>query len=343
MTDRVLEVSNLVKEFPIKQTKRDVVHAASGVSFHIDRGETLGLVGESGSGKTTVGRCILRLIEPTSGSILFHGQDISRISQQDFGKLRPKMQMIFQDPYDSLDPRQTAADAIEEPLILWSKHLDQHERRRRIEELASTVKMTYSQLEQYPHQMSGGEQQRVGIAKAIATDPDLLVLDEPTSSLDPSAHAEIVDLLMQIQQSRGFSYLFISHDLMTIRHISHRVAIMYLSQIIEVGTTRQVFKEPQHPYSRSLLSAVLYPDPSKKRPRTYRLSGEIPSPIHLPRGCYLASRCPMVVPACRETPQRLVDLGAGHLVACSRVTALDALGPYTYAAELEKGLQERDQ
>jgi oligopeptide/dipeptide ABC transporter ATP-binding protein len=337
MTDHVLEVSNLVKEFPIKGAKRDAVHAVSGVSFHIDRGETLGLVGESGSGKTTVGRCILRLIEPTSGSILFHGRDVSHISQEEFTRLRPKMQMIFQDPYDSLNPRQTAADAIGEPLVLWAKQFDQGARRRQVEGLAKTVRMTYSQLEQYPHQMSGGEQQRVGIAKSIATDPDLLVLDEPTSSLDPSAHAEIVDLLVELQRTRGFSYLFISHDLMTIRHISHRVAIMYLSQIIEVGTTKQVFEEPQHPYSRSLLSAVLYPDPSITRPKTFRLSGEIPSPIHLPPGCYLASRCPMVIPECKATEQHLVDLGAGHQVACSRATRLDALGPYAYADSLRLG------
>ena len=203
-----------------------------------------------------------------------------------------------------------------------------------MEELAETVRMTYDMLEQYPHQMSGGEQQRVGIAKAIATDPDLLVLDEPTSSLDPSAHAEIVDLLMKLQEERGYSYLFISHDLTTVRHISHRVAIMYLSQLIEIGTKEQIFREPQHPYSRSLLSAVLYPDARIRRPKIYRLKGEIASPIHLPKGCYLASRCPKAEPGCFESVPPMLDLGNGHMVACFRVTRLNELGEYSYGTEL---------
>ena len=330
MTAPVLEVKDLVKHFPLKHS-RAVVHAVTGVSFGIERGETLGLVGESGSGKTTVGRCILRLIEPTDGTLLFKGEDITHISQEEFRRHRPKMQMVFQDPYDALDPRQNASDIVAEPLLLWQKDLDNAGRHRRVQELAETVKMRYEQLEQYPHQMSGGEQQRVGIAKAIATEPDLLVLDEPTSSLDPSAHAEIIRLLIELQQEFGFSYLFISHDLMTVRHISHRVAIMYLSQLIEVGTTQQIFEAPQHPYSRSLLSSVLYPDPKIKRPRTYTLSGEIPSPIDLPKGCYLYSRCPMAEPQCQESAPPMIDLGDGHRVACFRVTRLNELGEYDYA------------
>lgn len=332
----VLEVMGLVKHFPIKGT-RDVVHAVTGVTFSIERGETLGLVGESGSGKTTVGRCILRLTEPTAGSTLFHGTDVTRMSRREFRQYRPNMQMVFQDPYDSLNPRKTAASIIEEPLILWQRDLDKAGRRRRVEKLAETVKMRYDMIQQYPHQMSGGEQQRVGIAKAIATEPDLLILDEPTSSLDPSAHAEIVDLLIGLQQDHGFSYLFISHDLMTVRHVSHRVAIMYLSQLIEIGTSEQVFEEPQHPYSRSLLSAVLYPDPRIKRSKSYELTGEIPSPIHLPKGCYLASRCAVSEPRCEESMPPLTDLGDGHKVACFRVTALNELGEYTYGRALSLG------
>jgi len=330
----VLELRDLVKHFPIMGSKNEV-HAVTGVSFTIGPGETLGLVGESGSGKTTVGRCVLRLIEPTSGTILFRGEDVTHIPQDDFRQYRPKMQMVFQDPGDSLNPRQLAASIIEEPLLLWHKCPDRADRRRRVEELAETVKMTYGMLEQYPHQMSGGEQQRVGIAKAIATDPDLLILDEPTSSLDPSAHAEIIELLIKLQEERNYSYLFISHDLMTVRHISHRVAIMYLSQLVEVGTTTQIFKEPQHPYSRSLLSAVLYPDPTARRPRSYRLQGEIPSPIHLPRGCYLASRCPVAEPRCLDSVPPLIEIGEGHKVACFRVSTLDELGEYKYAVDLE--------
>jgi oligopeptide/dipeptide ABC transporter ATP-binding protein len=329
----VLQVKELVKHFPMKGT-RDVVHAVTGVSFSIDRGQTLGLVGESGSGKTTVGRCILRLTEPTDGTVLFHGDDITRMPRDEFRQYRPRMQMVFQDPYDSLNPRETAASIIEEPLTLWQGELDKGGRRQRVEELAATVKMRYEMIDQFPHQMSGGEQQRVGIAKAIATSPDLLILDEPTSSLDPSAHAEIVDLLIRLQKDHGFSYLFISHDLMTVRHISHRVAIMYLSQLIEIGTRDQIFEEPQHPYSRSLLSAVLYPDPRIKRSKAYELKGEIPSPIHLPKGCFLASRCPMAEPRCEESIPPLRDLGHGHKVACFRVTKLDELGHYSYGQEL---------
>jgi oligopeptide/dipeptide ABC transporter ATP-binding protein len=329
----VLQVKDLVKYFPMKGT-RDVVHAVTGVSFSIDQGETLGLVGESGSGKTTVGRCILRLTEPTDGAVLFHGKDITRMPRSEFRQYRPKMQMVFQDPYDSLNPRQTAAATIEEPLTLWCGNLDKAGRRRRVEELAGTVKMRYEMIDQYPHQMSGGEQQRVGIAKAIATSPDLLILDEPTSSLDPSAHAEIVDLLISLQKDHGYSYLFISHDLMTVRHISHRVAIMYLSQLIEIGTRDQIFEEPQHPYSRSLLSAVLYPDPHIKRSKAYVLRGEIPSPIHLPKGCFLASRCPVAEPRCEESIPPLRDIGDGHEVACFRVAKRDDLGQYSYGKEL---------
>jgi len=328
----VLQVCDLTKNFPIRGSN-DLVHAVTKVSLEIERGETIGLVGESGSGKTTTGRCILRLIEPSSGSIKFHGKDITKISQNTFRQYRPKMQMIFQDPYDSLNPRQVASSIIEEPLILWGER-DKRKRRRRVEELANTVKMTYEMLEQYPHQMSGGEQQRVGIAKAIATDPDLLILDEPTSSLDPSAHAEIIDLLRELQKEKEYSYLFISHDLTTVRHISHRVAIMYLSRIVEIGTTSLIFKRPQHPYSRSLLSAVLYPDTKIQRPKTYKLQGEIPSPINMPKGCYLASRCPMAITPCFNSYPPMVDLGEGQFVACFRVTKVNELGEFKYGIDV---------
>jgi oligopeptide/dipeptide ABC transporter ATP-binding protein len=325
---RVLEVDGLVKHFPLRDS-RLVVQAVTGVSFHIEEGETLGLVGESGSGKTTVGRCILRLIEPTAGGILFEGQDITHITPRALRWLRPRMQMIFQDPYDALNPRMPTGRIIEEPLRLWSD-LDAGQRRDRVWELADSVGISRDLLEVYPHQLSGGQQQRVGIARAIATSPSLLVLDEPTSALDPYAHAEIIELLVGLQQRLHLTYLFISHDLHAVRYVSDRIAIMYLSAIVEVGPRDAIFHHPQHPYSRSLLSSVLYPDPAVRRPRKYVLKGEIPSPVALPRGCLLYSRCPTATAECTDERPKLNELENGHEVACSRLTEMDGLGAFEY-------------
>ncbi len=327
---KLLEVKGLVKHFPIKGSKL-VVQAVTGVSFDIWQGETLGLVGESGSGKTTVGRCILRLIEPTDGTILFRGEDITHITQGEFRRHRPKMQMVFQDPYDSLDPRMPVARIIEEPLSLWSD-MSTAERRDRVREIADKVGLQKELLEVYPHQLSGGQQQRVGIARAIATSPALLVLDEPTSALDPYAHAEIMELLIELQQTAGLTYLFISHDLHAVRYVSDKIAVMYLSTIVEIGNRDEVFHSPQHPYSRALLSSVLYPDPAIRRPRKYVLSGEIPSAVDLPPGCFLHSRCSVALPECGGKRPQLTDLGGGHRVGCLRATEKDALGTFDYFA-----------
>ena len=328
---QLIEVKGLVKHFPIAGSEL-AVQAVSGISLEIPEGKTLGLVGESGSGKTTTGRCILRLIEPTAGTILFRGQDVTHTSQRAFRRLRPQMQMVFQDPDDSLDPRMSVQRIIGEPLKLWARE-DRARIREHVIELATQAGLQEDLLGMYPHQLSGGQQQRVGIARAIATDPALLVLDEPTSALDPYAHAEIIELLIGLQKQLGMAYLFISHDLMAVRRVSHYVAIMYLGAIVESGTRDQVLHSPQHPYSRALLSSVLYPDPHIRRPRKYTLSGEIPSPIHLPKGCFLRSRCALALPECETRRPELHDLGSGHKVACFRVQEKNALGAFDYVVE----------
>lgn len=314
MTERVLEVQNLVKYFPVTGS-RDMVHAVNDVSFEIHRGETLALVGESGSGKTTTGRCVLRLIEPTSGHIYLEGQDICAIRDSQMRGLRPKIQMVFQEPYESLNPRMTVSRIIEDPLRM-DRSKNTRERQRRVEELIELVRLSPRHLDQYPHQLSGSQQQRVGIARAIATEPDLLVLDEPTSALDISVRAEIMELLMQLQEQLGLSYLFISHDLLAVRHISDRVAVMYLGQIVETGTAQEIFSAPIHPYARALISSVLFPDPDQVRPR-FLLKGEIPSPINLPQGCYLFSRCPLAQTGwCEQSVPPLEALTDTRSIAC---------------------------
>jgi oligopeptide/dipeptide ABC transporter ATP-binding protein len=322
MMDKLLEVRNLVKHFPIVGS-RAVVNAVNGVSFDVSPGETLALVGESGSGKTTVGRCIVRLTEVTAGSILFHGQDIARMPQSHFRKLRSKIQLVFQEPAESLDPRMSIGAAIAEPLLL-QKH-SAADRRRRVREIAALVGLSAVMLSMYPAELSAGQQQRVAIARALATDPEILVLDEPTSALDPTARAEIIDLLMRLQRELGIAYLFISHDLSIVRHVSKRVAVMYVGQIIEQGSTPEVFARQHHPYSVALLSAVLLPDPTIKRTVGITLKGEIPSPIDLPPGCYLASRCPLADDRCHGEAPPPVDVGHGHITRCfhrDRVAAL---------------------
>lgn len=319
----LVAVENLEMRFPIDGSE-SFVQAASGVSFTLEPGETLGLVGESGSGKTTIGRCLTRLLKPTAGAIRFRGEDITRMTERDFRPIRRKMQMVFQEPYYSLNPRYTAWDTIAEPLRLQGQR-DRRALSTRVLEIASTVRLDRRKLHAYPHQMSSGEQQRVGIARAFATNPELIVLDEPTSMLDQTVRAEILDLLVGLQRQFGLTYLFISHDLMTVEYLCHRVAVMYLGQIVELGSVRQVFGNPQHPYSRALLSAALPPDPDLA-PANYLLSGEIPSPSHLPHGCFLASRCPEVKSACRENRQMLCDVEGGHAVRCWRVADHDIAG-----------------
>jgi oligopeptide/dipeptide ABC transporter ATP-binding protein len=315
----LLEVANLVKTYRLRHGRK-TLQAVGGVHLQIRRGETLGLVGESGSGKTTVGRCLLGLVPPDTGQLTFDGQTIDLTKGLPLA-LRPKLQIVFQDPYDSLDPRWTAADALAEPLDLHTT-LRGPARAARIAELLALVGLSPAAAAARPRQLTAGEQQRLGIARALACNPDLIVLDEPTSALAPSARTAIILLLRDLQQRLGLAYLFISHDLATVKHLSHRVAVMYLSQIVEIGDRDQIFENPRHPYTRALLAAHLDTNPAHRRPEhppTTRLEGEIPSPVDLPPGCYLAGRCPAALPRCHSEPQQLLPLEPGRQIRCWRV------------------------
>ncbi len=327
MAERLLEVSNLVKHFPMG--RRQTVKAINDVSFHIDRGETLALVGESGSGKTTVGRCILRLIEPTEGRITFAGAQVDTMSANQLRALRPRVQMVFQEPYDSLNPRMRIRKIVEEPILLGGD-MTPTQRHDRVAEVLEMVRLGADSMDKYPHQFSAGEQQRIGIARAISTEPELVVLDEPTSALDVSVRAEILDLLTDLQEDLALSYLLISHDLTAVRRVCHRVAIMYLGKIVERGNADELFEQPLHPYSRALLSSVLYPDPSEQLSR-FLLSGEIPSPIDLPPGCHLHGRCPWAVDTCNDAYPDAEELLPGRHVACFRAREMNALNGGTAA------------
>ena len=311
----LLEVNQLVKHFAIPGS-RSVVQAVNNVSFALEPGETLGIVGESGSGKTTVGRCILGLADISSGSIGFNGSDLLTTRKRDPASLRGQIQIVFQEPADALDPRMRIGSCIAEPLLALGVGAD--ERSRRVAEALDLVGLARRTLQLYPAELSGGQQQRVGIARAMITRPKLVILDEPTSALDPTARAEIIELLVGIQKQLGTAYLFISHDLSTVRFVSHRIAVMYLGMIVEQGEAASLFAQPRHPYSVGLLSSVLLPNPDLRQPFDVSLSGEIPSPINLPTGCFLASRCPFVVDACRTRVPPSIDLGNTHRVHCIR-------------------------
>lgn len=308
----LLEVENLVKHFHVGA--RTTVYAVNDVSFTVQAGETLALVGESGSGKTTVGRCILRTIDPTSGSIRFRGNDVLTLSERSYRRLRPKLQMVFQDPFDQLDPRMIVGEIICEPLR-HRRDIPRSEQGRLVLDLARKVALAHEFLERLPRELSAGQQQRVGIARALAMNPELIVLDEAVANLDASHRFEIVELLRRLQQELGLAYIFISHDLDTVRHIADRVALMYLGKIVEVGPAAEVFREQLHPYSRALLSAVLRPDPAAKLP-AYVLKGELPSPTRLPYGCFLASRCPEARSACRLGQPPMIAARIDHAATC---------------------------
>jgi oligopeptide transport system ATP-binding protein len=335
----VLRIEHLVKHFTVAHSAKPL-QAVNDVSFSIGRAETLGLVGESGSGKTTLGRCVLRLIEPTSGRIVVEGRDMVALSQDSLRVLRPRMQLVFQEPFDSLDPQMTVGRIVAEPLRLHTK-LSKAERDDRVAELLEKVGLSREIADRYPHQMAAGQQQRVGIARAIATQPSFIVLDEPVSSLDPTARAEIIDLLIDLQERLGITYLFISHDLTTVRYLCNWVAVMYLGKIVEMSPTEQLFDNPVHPYTRALLSAVPVPDPEIKRPK-FVLKGEIPSPINLPTGCHLHTRCPAATAACRTTAPELELVGDRHWVACIRARELgfeESLGKDAGRVSTRKSLQ----
>jgi oligopeptide/dipeptide ABC transporter ATP-binding protein len=303
----LVTVDGLTKRFPVRGSRKHV-QAVDGVTLTIGRGETVGLVGESGSGKTTVGRTLLRLIQPSGGQVTFDGQDVTSASAPALQQLRPRMQIVFQDPLDSLDPRWTVERIVGEGLAEGGD----------VRTLLAQVGLPASVLGKRPRQLSSGDQQRVGIARSLAPDPALIVLDEPTSMLPPLARVGVITLLRRLQEERGLAFLFISHDLTTVEHLSHRVAVMYLGQVVEMGTREQVFDRPVHPYSRALLAAHLVPDPGRRQIEQAppRLSGEIPSPIDLPKGCYLAGRCPVARASCRMTPQPLVTMADGRQVRC---------------------------
>ena len=318
----LLSVRNLVKRFPIKGgiLGREVgaVKAVQNVSFDIYRGETLGLVGESGCGKSTLGRCILRLIEPTSGEIFFKGQDITKIGQAELRKLRRNMQIVFQDPYASLNPRMTVEEILGEPMIIHGLASSREERRKNIFELLDLVGLRREAISRYPHEFSGGQRQRICIARALAVKPEFLVCDEPVSALDVSIQAQIVNLMQDLQKELKLTYLFIAHDLKVVEHISNRVAVMYLGKIAEIAEGDELYARPRHPYTKALLSAIPIPDPTHKIERVI-LQGDVPSPINPPSGCFFHPRCPIAREKCSVDYPILADVSAWngiHQAAC---------------------------
>jgi peptide/nickel transport system ATP-binding protein/oligopeptide transport system ATP-binding protein len=315
----LLEVEGLVKHFPIRRgvlaRVRGWVRAVDGISFTVGHGETLGLVGESGCGKSTAGKAILRLIPATAGSVRLEGQEIVGLGRRAMHPHRRHLQVIFQDPYASLNPRQTAGDTVGEPLANYGL-AHGRAREQRVAELFERVGLRPEHMRKYPHEFSGGQRQRLGIARALAVGPKLIVCDEPVSALDVSVQAQVINLLVDLQDEFGLSYLFIAHDLAVVEHISHRIAVMYLGRVVEIAENRALFISPQHPYTEALLSAVPIPDPEIRRANRIILSGDVPSPISPPPGCHFHTRCPYVMEQCRILTPELKELEPGHWVSC---------------------------
>lgn len=322
MSQYLLEVENLFKTFPIHGgiLNREIasVKAVSGVSLKLKKGETLGLVGESGCGKSTLGRCLIRLIDPTSGTIRFNGKDITNIKGEELREIRRKIQIIFQDPYASLNPRMTIGAILEEPLVIHDLFPSAKERKNRVLELANLVGLRPEALNRYPHEFSGGQRQRVGIARALAVNPELIVCDEPVSALDVSIQAQVLNLLMELQQKLGLTYVFIAHDLKVVEHVSTQVAVMYLGKIVEMSESEELYRNPKHPYTKALLSAIPVPVPGHKEERII-LTGDVPSPINPPSGCHFHPRCPIAIEDCKKIVPPLEEKTKGHVAACIRV------------------------
>ncbi|MDI3341972.1 MAG: dipeptide ABC transporter ATP-binding protein [Sphaerobacter sp.] len=317
----LLDVRDLYMHFPLTrgiifQRKVGAVQAVDGVSFQVRKGETLGLVGESGCGKSTTGRAILQLYKPTGGQVIFKGQDLTKLDSGQMRKMRRYLQMIFQDPYASLNPRMTVGSIISEPMQIHNL-VPKNQRNERVQELLETVGLNPYFANRYPHEFSGGQRQRIGVARALAANPEFIVADEPVSALDVSIQAQIINLLEDLQEQFQLTYLFIAHDLSVVRHISDRVAVMYLGKIVELADRNALYEDPLHPYTKALLSAVPIPDPviEKKRERII-LTGDVPSPINPPSGCHFHTRCPYAMDVCKKVEPRFVDQGGGHFVAC---------------------------
>lgn len=320
MNNPIIEVTNLKKYFPLGGgffSKAEMVRAVDDISFTMDPGRTLGLVGESGCGKTTVGRTVIGLYKPTAGKILFEGADVSTAGKAEKASSRRQMQMIFQDPYASLNPRMTVGDIVGEPLDIHHLAKGKKERRERIQYLLDLVGLNPDHVNRYPHEFSGGQRQRVGIARALAVEPKFIVCDEPISAVDVSIQAQIVNTLEQLQDELHLTFLFIAHDLSMVKYISHRVAVMYLGKIVEINLSSELYAHPVHPYTKALLSAVPIADPTLERKRKrILLEGDVPSPINPPPGCCFHTRCTRAIDVCKEVIPEMQDLGKGHLVAC---------------------------
>ncbi len=316
--DPLVSIADLKVHFNLGRHR--IVKAVDGVTLEIFPGETLGLVGESGCGKTTLGRAVLRLVEPTGGRVLFRDIDIAKLSSAELRRTRQHMQMIFQDPYAALDPRMTVGQIIAEPIETF-RLATREQKRERIRELMKTVGLSERFINRYPHEFSGGQQQRIGIARALAGNPDFIVADEPISALDVSIQAQILNLMEKLQRERHLTYLFISHDLRAVRHTSHRVAVMYLGKVVELAGARELYRRPLMPYTKALISAVPVPDPAvEAQRRRIVLEGDVPSPINPPAGCRFHTRCSYAVPACKEIEPALVEVEPSHFAACIRIS-----------------------